>query len=80
MAALCIASIFHASGFVYSELNKSKSSISPIFPEFEVLSSSADKAEGFAYKVSPNSTLDSSTASLPDFSLRTESLLCDMHP
>lgn len=37
----------------------------------------ADTAECFAHKFSSNSILESSEVSLPDFLLRTESLLCD---
>lgn len=49
----------------------------PLFNQFEVLS--ADEANYFGLKFSSNSTFDSSGVSLPDFPLRIESVLCDMH-
>lgn len=58
--------------------NKIKSSIPPLFAEFEVLTP-ADKAEGFARKFCLNFSLASSGVTLHDFSCRTESLLSDIH-
>lgn len=57
---------------VMNGLNKSKSSIPPLFNQFEVLSFTADKTECFVQKFSSNSILDSSDASLPNFPLRME--------
>ncbi|CAE1157727.1 unnamed protein product [Acanthosepion pharaonis] len=62
-----------------SVLNKCKPSIPPLFNQFEVLTSSTDKAECFARKFSSNSTLDSSGVPIPDFPLRTEAILSGLN-
>ncbi len=49
------------------------------FIQFEVLTSSTDKAECFARKFSFNSTLDSSGVPIPDFPLRTEAILSGLN-
>ena len=54
-----------------SALNKSKSAISPLFNDPEVLSSAFDNAKVFAEKFSKNSNLDDSNISLPVFPSRT---------
>ena len=58
--------------------NFGKSSIPPLFKDPEVLTSSADKAELFAKMFSENSTLDDSNQELPDFPLRTDSILSNV--
>lgn len=62
-----------------SILNKNKSSIPPLFHQFEVFSSTANKVENFVGKFSSNSILDSSGVSLSDFPSQTEYLLSDKH-
>lgn len=47
--------------------------------QFDVVTSSADNAEYIGRKFTLNSTLDSSGTSLPNFPLRTVSLVSDMH-
>lgn len=60
-----------------SVLKKSKCSIPP--SQFEILSSTTDKAEFFAQKFSSSSTHDTSRVSLADFPPKTASLLSYMH-
>lgn len=61
-----------------SVLNKGKSSISPLFNQFEVLLYSTNKTGCFVCKLFSNSTLDTPRVLLIDFSFSIESLLCDM--
>lgn len=66
--------------YIKSMLNNSKPTMSSLFNQFEVSTSSADKAECFTQKFSSNSTLDSSCVlPTPDFPPRTEALLSERH-
>lgn len=62
-----------------SVLNNSKPTIPPLFNQFEVLTSSADKAECFAWKFSSASMLNSFSVPIPDFSPKTVALLSELH-
>lgn len=57
-------------------LNKEKTSIHPLFNQFDVLSRLADKVEQFTLKFYSNSTFDASGVPLLDFPLRIKYLLC----
>ena len=59
-------------------LNRGKPSIPTIVNGPKILSSSSDKASLFAKMFSSNSTLDDTNHPLPDFPLRTETLISNL--
>ena len=60
-----------------SVLNRSRSSVPPLFNGPEVLTSPQDKANLFGNNFASNSTLDDDGHPLPDFPLRTDSVISD---
>ena len=63
-----------------SVLNKSNSTITPLFNGLEVLSSAPDEAKLFAENYSKNSNLDDSGISLPVFPSPVVDTIYETHP